>query len=168
MIYDIIYENARKRLDRLTPLPFDCGKLCGGTCCKGDKDTGMYLFPFEENFYKNRDGVIIEDSELTYSDDSPVKFICCTKPCKRHTRPLSCRIFPLFPYFKKNSSLKVMLDPRAKGLCPLLYPEASGYIQKKFYSEVELLGRYLAKTNKGADFLESVSCILDDYLKLKG
>lgn len=168
MIYDIIYENARRRLDYLTPLPVDCGKLCDCACCKGDKDTGMYLFPFEEKFYENLDGFIIDDSELLYSDGTPVKFISCTKPCDRHTRPLSCRIFPLFPYYKKGTSPKAIFDSRAKGLCPLLYPECACYIQKKFYSEVELLGKYLAKTPKGADFLESVSCILDDYLKLKG
>ena len=33
----------------VTPLDFDCGKLCDGKCCKGTDDTGMILFPGEEN-----------------------------------------------------------------------------------------------------------------------
>ena len=164
MIYDILYENIRRRLDRLTPLPFDCGRLCSGACCEGDEDTGMYLFPFEERFYNGKEGFEISDSELTYSDGTPVKLICCTKACKRCFRPVSCRIFPLFPYFKKGSTVKAIIDPRAKGICPITYPESARYIQKSFYEEVELFGRFLAKMPAGADFLESVSCILYDFI----
>ena len=168
MIYDILYDNVRKRLSRLTPLPFDCGRLCGGACCEGDNDSGMYLFPFEENFYKGKTDFEILDSELLYSDNTPVKFICCTNSCNRDFRPISCRIFPLFPYYKKDTGLKVIIDPRAKSICPITYPETEKYIQKAFYREVELFAKYLIKTQKGADFLESVSCILDDFINFRG
>lgn len=167
MIYDILYENLRKRLNRLTPLPFDCGRLCGGACCTGDSDTGMYLFPFEEQFYKGKRGFKIFDSELLMQNGTPIKIISCTASCLRSLRPVSCRIFPLFPYFKKGSVPKAIIDPRAKGVCPITYPESSRYIQPSFYREVELFGRFLAKTEQGANFLESVSFVLDDYMKLQ-
>lgn len=168
MIYDILYDNVRKRLSRLTPLPFDCGRLCDGACCTGDSDSGMYLFPFEENFYKEKKTFTVCDSELVYSDGSFVKFITCPGSCNRTLRPISCRIFPLFPYYNNTSGLKVIIDPRAKNLCPITYPEAQGYIQKRFFHEVEIFGKYLLKTPRGADFLETVSQILDDYIMLKG
>ena len=103
MIYDILYENIRKRLKTLTPLPFDCGRLCDGACCKGDSDSGMYLFPFEEKFYEDKKGFDVSDSELLYPDSSPVRFICCNNFCNRSERPISCMIFPLFPYLLGNN-----------------------------------------------------------------
>lgn len=168
MIYDILYDNIRKRLTCLTPLPLDCGRLCGGACCEGDTDSGMYLFPFEERFYEDDDGFEIVDSELLYSDGTPVKMICCTSRCKREKRPISCMIFPLFPYIKNDSSICVITDPRANGLCPLCFPENKHYIQDSFFREVNLFAKYLIKTPKGADFLKTVSSVLDDYLKFYG
>lgn len=167
MIYDILYDNLRKRLENLTPLPFDCGRLCDGACCKGDEESGMYLFPFEERFYIGNDNFKITKSDLLYSDGKNVLHIACIGPCKRCERPISCMIFPLIPYYKKGSPVKVILDPRAKGVCPLLYPETKGYIQDSFYKEILLFAKYLVKTPKGADFLENVSLILDDYLKFQ-
>ena len=37
-------------LRKTTPLDFDCGKICNGKCCKGDENTGMIIFPGEEEF----------------------------------------------------------------------------------------------------------------------
>jgi hypothetical protein len=42
------YKRAYARLGRLTPIPADCGKLCGKRCCQGGEDDGMILFPGEE------------------------------------------------------------------------------------------------------------------------
>ena len=54
---DKIYliKKAYELLDRVTPLTYDCGKLCGGRCCKGDGNTGMWLFPYEEEILKDID-----------------------------------------------------------------------------------------------------------------
>ena len=46
----------------ITPLNIDCGKLCGGKCCKGDDKTGMLLFPGEEK-------LIDRDINITENDD---------------------------------------------------------------------------------------------------
>ena len=45
---------ARKRLEEVTPLKSDCGRVCGAACCRPvqGEETGMLLFPGEEAFYK--------------------------------------------------------------------------------------------------------------------
>ncbi len=48
MSFKALQEKAFDILGELTPLKADCGRLCGGACCKGDAQTGMRLFPFEE------------------------------------------------------------------------------------------------------------------------
>lgn len=115
-----IYSHIYKLLENVTPLNIDCGKLCGSVCCKGDKDTGMYLFPFEENMYeKNENWFHICDSDFLI-DKKPVKIFICNGKCKRNMRPLSCRIFPVFCIDNELKS-----DIRANSLCPLVYGQIS-------------------------------------------
>ena len=47
-------EKARELLENVTPLKTDCGKVCGGRCCRPleAEETGMLLFPGEEDFYE--------------------------------------------------------------------------------------------------------------------
>ena len=40
-------------LEKVTPLEFDCGKLCSNKCCKGSDRDGMLLFPSEKAFFEN-------------------------------------------------------------------------------------------------------------------
>lgn len=47
--YQRLYKKAKNIMQDKTPLKKDCGQLCGKACCKGDTETGMLLFPFEEN-----------------------------------------------------------------------------------------------------------------------
>ena len=98
----------------VTPVKSDCGKLCNGECCKGDNTTGMLLFPGEEALFKdNRDYKVIKDADGK-------SLLVCSGKCDRQTRPLSCRIFPLVPVLVDNR-IYVLDDPRAKGMCPLIY-----------------------------------------------
>ena len=48
-----VIESCYSQLRKVTPLNFDCGKICNGKCCKGDEKTGMILFPGEEEFIDN-------------------------------------------------------------------------------------------------------------------
>ena len=110
-----LYNHIYKLLDSATPLDIDCGGLCDAACCKGDEDTGMYLFPFEEQMYSgNESWIKIYDSDFIV-DGKAVKIAICRGKCDRTKRPLSCRIFPLFKY--KDG--KVRADLRAKHICPL-------------------------------------------------
>lgn len=161
-----IYQAIYRRLDDLTPLPVDCGELCGKLCCQPseEEELGMYLYPGEESLFYGNDSFKIVDSELTYQNGKHAKLVCCTRPCERSTRPLSCRIFPLVPYFRRGSDVRIILDPRAS-TCPLTHPAASPYIMRNFRLEVWHAFRVLSRFCEVADFLEALTDILDDTMK---
>ena len=52
----------------------------------------------------------------------------CQGYCDRYQRPLACRIFPLTPYLDKNGHMDIIIDPRAKGVCPM----AKGFYLEDF------------------------------------
>lgn len=164
-IYRVLYQ----RLDELTPLPFDCGSLCGKLCCQSsaEEENGMYLFPGEETLFQNKSGFFITNSSLTYANGKVVKLLCCTEPCQRDARPLSCRIFPLVPYFRRGSAVRVIADPRAT-VCPLTHAIAKPYIERQFRLEVWKAMRLLSGISDCADFLEVLTDVLDDTIALKG
>ena len=109
---------ARELLLSFTPLKTDCGALCAHACCAGDDQTGMILFPGEEALYENcAFGRVIEADFLL--GGSPAKLFVCLGRCERGSRPLACRLFPLFLAFLKNGGTKVRIDDRARAVCPL-------------------------------------------------
>lgn len=88
--YERLYKKAKNIMEDKTPLKNDCGFLCNKACCKGDTETGMLLFPFEE-------------TTLTVSEKDSVRLCVCEGSCKRESRPLSCMIFPFFPILQKKA-----------------------------------------------------------------
>ncbi len=148
MTTEKIIKKVHKILQNVTPLKSDCGKICGGECCKGDADTGMLLFPGEENFLENIDDFTIK------SDNANRKILICNGCCNRNHRPISCRIFPLFPMLI-DGKIYVIDDPRAKGICPLLYDEIK--LNKAFERKVGKAGKLLVKNNETSEFLQLIS-----------
>ncbi|MBR0536254.1 MAG: hypothetical protein IIX14_07760 [Clostridia bacterium] len=121
-------------LDRVTPLDFDCGRLCDGKCCKGDAHTGMLLFPGEEK--------LIDSDICINTNQDGVCVAVCDGSCNRHRRPLSCRIYPLFPVIENNGDteyIDVQFDPRAS--CPLCEGEIK--LNRRFVKAVKRVGKYL-------------------------
>ena len=53
-----LIKKAYEMLERVTPLTYDCGKLCSGKCCKGDGNIGMWLFPYEEEILTNANRIL--------------------------------------------------------------------------------------------------------------
>lgn len=114
-----IYE----RLDKVSPVDFDCGKLCGEICCVYDKndsnteEVAIYLIPCEELMYEE-----IDSFELYYIDSKDIKYphswknkiylVKCINPprCDRKIRPIQCRTFPLIPHISKNGEFHLILD----------------------------------------------------------
>lgn len=152
-----------KILDNVTPLRVDCGQLCSGECCKGDSDTGMLLFPGEEKFFESNENFSIRKT----SDGRNV--LICSGKCDRKLRPVSCRIFPLFPVLA-DGRIYVFDDPRAKGICPLLYDEMK--LSRKFERRVAKAGKLLAENEETSAFLKTLTdeiCeIIDMNQKLFG
>ncbi len=145
-----LYRYLYKLLEKSTPIGVDCGQLCSSACCKGDGDTGMYLFPFEEKMYNGRENWLkIYDSDFIFKG-KPVKIAVCNGTCQREKRPLSCRIFPLF---QLDGELKN--DPRAVHICPL----SAGNITLDEYD-----GEFVENTKKVFNILNKFS-ITKDYVK---
>ncbi len=148
-----------KILENVTPFKGDCGKLCGCECCKGDDKTGMLLFPGEEKFFENNNFFKIKKSV------DGKNILVCSGNCNRKERPVSCRIFPLFPILIDNN-IYVFDDPRAKGICPLLYDEMK--LDKRFVRRVAKAGRLLAKNEETAEFLKTITDEICDIIEMNG
>ncbi len=126
-------------MDRVSPLPADCGKLCGAACCNcggdgsgGDSldfDMGIYLLPGEEKLFTRKEDWLkwsvedAEDYEFPDSWSGHVYFVRCKTPphCPREMRPLQCRFYPLAPYLTENGELRLILSPTELPYkCPLI------------------------------------------------
>ncbi len=159
-----LYKSIYKKFDELTPVPFDCGALCGKLCCQGDSESGMYLFPGEAKLFIGKENFSVFDTDFEVNGN-PVDLVVCHGPCERDERPLSCRIFPLIPYYRKGCTLEIINDPRAS-ICPLTHPAAEGCITEPFRKQVENTFRLLLKFPEIADYLDALSYILDEYKPL--
>lgn len=168
-----VYLQLYKLFDDNTPLKTDCGRLCGGACCK-DGDTpdsmGMYLFPGEKKVFEllSPDWIKIEASDFYYTSGGvrrnvPIAF--CSGSCDRYQRPLSCRIFPLTPYTGSDGKLRIITDPRAKSICPLAAAMRKDEYNHGFVRNVERTFRLLMKNRRFADFMKDYSAYLSEYLK---
>lgn len=163
-----IYLQLYRLFDNVTPLRFDCGKLCNRACCDGE-DSGMYLFPGEQKVYEllSADWSKIEASEFSYEHDNKVKktpILFCDGKCDRYQRPLACRIFPLTPYLE-DGELKVIIDPRAKAICPLSYENDISDFNPIFVENVKKAFRVLLLNSEFNSFMKAYSRYIDEYLK---
>ena len=148
-----MYSTAYTALATVTPIPADCGTLCGARCCKGDTESGMLLFPGEAAFLQ-----LSCPTRIVHG--VAFNFFVCNGTCRRSRRPLACRIFPLAPYYD-GSTLRVIPDPRARYLCPLLSPEALPLLSPEFYDAVQTA--FAALLPAIPDALVAYSRLLDDY-----
>lgn len=105
-------------LEDVTPLKFDCGKLCENACCKNnvfsDDSEGMLLLPFEKEYLSGKGFDIKETSDAS--------FIFCGVKCDRKYRPFMCRIFPYYIRISQNGAstrIHILTDPRALSFCPV-------------------------------------------------
>ena len=160
-----IYKSIYKFYGDTTPLLVDCGKLCGCACCEStdEEETGMYLFPGEEKLFENNPDFKIIPSEFQYGDVF-ANILICKGFCDRNIRPLSCRIFPLVPYIKDGKS-KLIFDPRAKSVCPLVELKDFSHLNKEFIKKTNSVINLLMKFDKCRLFLEGLTDITDDFLK---
>ena len=149
--YNKLYNKILDILGELTPLTADCGQLCSHACCKGDENTGMRLFPFEE-------------SKLPVKElENGVRLVVCDGSCEREERPLSCRIFPFFPTVDEKGRVYIELDMRAKRLCPLVEHADDVLFDKKFLKALKKAGKLLAKDEVCLEFLRENTEEIDTF-----
>lgn len=169
MNVEYVYLQLYRLFDRSTPIKADCGKLCGSVCCRGD-DCGMYLFPGEERVFKllRPDWAKIEKSDFCYEFNEKTKHVpilLCNGRCDRYQRPLACRIFPLTPYINKAQKAEIIIDARAKAICPLAKTLNIDDFDKKFVKNVQRAFSLLMKNKEIAEYLKAYSAYIDEYKK---
>ena len=135
----------------VTPLPSDCGKLCGARCCTGD-GLGMELLPGEteacgmSGFGSVENGIFV-----------------CRGSCDRKQRPYACMIFPMVPLvFEENGRLRIEAanDLRAVPVCPI----AKAKLLPSFAAAVR---RSAAVLCESAALREYLSEQTEEYLEIK-
>lgn len=110
-------------LDRVSPVDFDCGRLCGSACCtcdngEGEDELGIYLLPGEEKLFTRHEDWLrwsvekAEDYDFPESWHGNVFFVRCLTPpvCERHMRPIQCRTYPLAPHIDEDGTLRLILS----------------------------------------------------------
>ena len=113
-----LLRRAYALLEDVTPLKYDCGKLCAGACCKPDTVNtetkgGMSLLPYEDVLIGGADGFEVMDTQ-------DGKVLICNGRCERIFRPFQCRIFPYYARIDaETESISLRLDPRSVNVCPL-------------------------------------------------
>lgn len=148
-----LYKKAKTIIGDKTPLYKDCGLVCGGACCKGDDGTGMLLFPGES-------------TGLAVTEKDGVRLAVCKGKCDRCERPLSCMIFPFFPYLTKEGKIKVIPDIRGYAVCPLIRNYADARFDRGFLMRVKKVGRLLKEDEECRDFLYETSREIDMLTEL--
>lgn len=162
-----IYLQLYRLFDTNTPLKVDCGELCQNACCHGD-DSGMLLFPGERDVYKllKPDCFKIDTSDLSYFYDgkeykTPIVF--CQGDCDRYIRPLSCRIFPLTPILDNNGKIEIIVDPRAKSVCPLAKTLYLEEYDEDFLKAVKKAFVLLSKNKLVYSFLQEYTKYINEF-----
>lgn len=132
--------------------------------------TDTYPFLPEEVMLSKTGILKIEDSAFIYgASNTPAKIAICNayengKDCDRHLRPLSCRIFPLTPYKKPANRLQIIIDPRAKVMCPLAKTMDIDELDERFVETVGYIFRVMEKNSEIRCFIEDLSGLLDEYM----
>lgn len=147
-----IYEKVYRLLDGVTPLSADCGQLCKKQCCKGDSRTGMLLFPNEE-------------TALKVFEENGRRLAVCSGECDRHSRPLSCMIFPFFPA-EENGRIKIITDLRGINICPLAAHSDEIRFSRRFMRHLRTAGKILYSDPECAAFMKEIVSEIEDIRKI--
>ena len=143
-----VFHKVYTILDRVTPLPHDCGKECGAACCRweafdNETDPCIYLLPGENEYLESVGAGIGIRREPAEEHDLPVTYgefvysAYCDGPdsCDRRNRPIQCRSFPLMPYLMDDGELTLgFFGGELPYICPLI--ERKGGLSGDFVSAV--------------------------------
>lgn len=145
---------------RVTPFGFDCGRLCGARCCKGDENAGMALFNGERTMLEGVDGFEIKSSD---SGD----MLVCSGMCDRRTRPLACRFYPFYPLLSEDGGrirFDVVYDVRGLSSCPAvqlrLKPDAA------FVRSVRKAAMWLARDEENLKTFRDTAALFEEICSL--
>ncbi|HOV80331.1 MAG TPA: hypothetical protein PK728_09540 [Bacillota bacterium] len=132
-------------LNDVTPLPADCGLLCGSVCCtEWEKGAGMYLLPGEETMFTGSENWLsweehsADEYEFCPSWQGKFFFVQCKGACPREKRPFACRTFPVAPYLTLDGNLTLRLEEAAAVICPLVRTGDINLLDRRFLARARL------------------------------
>jgi len=94
-----------------------------------------------------------------------VPILFCNGDCDRYQRPLACRIFPLTPYLNGEGKLEIIVDPRAKSLCPLSRQLDVDEYDYKYVKNIKKAFTLLMKNDEFKAYMQAYSAYIDEYRK---
>lgn len=151
---------AREYLERSAPLGrYDCGKLCDKRCCKGGDGDGMWLFPGEEEFYKNEPGFTV----IPTDGNGGYPMLVCQGSCDRGNRPLACRIYPFFPKID-GEKISVIRDLRGCASCPIIKDGIRP--NPKFLRNLRKAARRLAADDEMKEYIIKIQNEIEEIAQL--
>lgn len=142
-------------LDRVSPVPFDCGTVCGAVCCtavNAGEDMGMMLLPGEEKIHDRHadwldwDTLSTDEFELPDAWDGKVYFVKCKNPphCPRNMRPIQCRSFPILPHIAEDGTLSMVYnDYELPYVCPMIEDETE--LDDRFVKATQTAWKHLIR-----------------------
>ena len=155
---DHIIHQALARLENVTPMKYDCGRLCAAACCQGSDQDGMLLFPGE--ICRIPDAHVQPTQLIGFS--LPAFLVVCQGHCDRKTRPLACRLFPLMAKENTGGEVTVKMDARGRAVCPLCrQPLAS--LNPEFVTRVQAIYAMLMQDPQQAAFLRALMALEQEY-----
>jgi hypothetical protein len=150
-------KKAYEFLENVTPVKYDCGKICSKKCCSGNDNDGMLLFPGEDELFRKNDNF-----EIYFDKRYDSLAVRCKGPCSRNERPLSCRIFPYLIYAdEKCSKHSVAPDIRALEFCPLISEKYE--FDRKFLRALRIASRKLCENEEILEFIYKITQKLTDF-----
>ena len=151
---------AREKLNSVTPLKRDCGRVCGSRCCDSleGEETGMLLFPGEDALYRDM-------KEWKILQAPAGLMMVCPGTCSRGDRPLACRLFPLLPVIR-DGAVRAVMDRRAYAVCPLAR-QGIRALDPEFTAAVREAGKILAEEGEQRRFLEMLTEEQDELKQLR-
>lgn len=133
------YKTIYRKLDEISPVPFDCGTVCNAACCHGGDDDGIHLLPGEEAVHEANDWQSMEKNGTSF-------FVKCkgSENCNRSLRPIQCRTFPLMPVLNMDGKVEMVInDMELSYSCPLI--DADAELDKDFVKVTREIWETLAK-----------------------
>lgn len=159
-------------LENVTPLRYDCGKLCGSLCCHNNAEDGetlgMWLLPYERELLES---LCAHDNKTKYTfatAEDGTRTVSCNGKCQRQYRPFACRIYPFYAHIDvAENKIKVLKDPRAVLSCPIAKINSHIRPTVEFTVCVKKAVRELMKDAEIATDIISVSDFLSEIREMQ-